>query len=191
MRKTATLLVVAGFGFAFITVWLPSMGIDLLIDAVGYLLVWNGLRALQARDKVYGFAPYVALALVGITTAQLMVRGTMIPVLSLVRPLAEALLFWQLFWGLRRIARAEQRRSLPGLYLATVVVGVLSCLLDIITALLFFTVWALELPAYFNAVTVVLLSVHIAMLLLLAYQAWLFSKDTPAGAKPAAQESKK
>lgn len=108
MRKTAQGIMLAGFVFVFFA--LPFAGVDLLIDAVGFLLVWNGLAALQKLDKTFGAAPLVCLALVAVAAAQLFFEGAAAQVLRAVRVAGEVVLYWQMLKG---FARQAPKRAVP------------------------------------------------------------------------------
>lgn len=97
-------------GFVFVFFALPFAGVDLLIDAVGFLLVWNGLAALQKLDKAYGAAPVVCLMLVAVSAAQLFFRGTAGQALQAVRVVGELVLYWQMLKG---FARCAPKRAVP------------------------------------------------------------------------------
>lgn len=132
MRKIAAWLVFSGLIFAFFS--LPFAGTDLLIDAVGFLLVWNGVRALQKKDAVYGFAAACSLVLVGVAVLQLFLTSMGGWVLAGLRLAAEGLLCWQLFAGFARLG-AKWRGvkasvvaySALGVCLAGIAAGLVQC----------------------------------------------------------------
>lgn len=98
MRKTALLILLVGFIFVSFSV--PFMGIDLLLDPVGWLLVWNALRALRLKDRVIGASVPVALVLVPVSALQLfLATGTLSLVLALLQAGLEAALFLLMLRG--------------------------------------------------------------------------------------------
>lgn len=110
MRKTAILLMLVGFAVVYFTI--PLFGIDILMDAVGYLLVWNAVRVLHKKEDTFGFAPTCALVLTAICALQVTTGGMVLAAMLVVRPLAEALLYWQLLRGFARLAAAEEKPQL-------------------------------------------------------------------------------
>lgn len=109
VQKTAVAIALVGFVFAFLTV--PFAGIDLLIDAVGYLLVFNGLHGLV---KLHGTgalraARAVAAILIAVCAVQLFFTGTVAGALALVRHLAEAILFGCMAPGFYRVLKNQQQ----------------------------------------------------------------------------------
>lgn len=124
MRKTAILLILAGLVFAFFS--LPFEGIDLLIDAVGFLLVWNGVRALQKQTGQFAFGPVCSGALVVVCAAALFVpAGLAANLLLLTRGVLEAALILFLMLGFGRLAKeaaqtldAALAKVAPGLFVA-------------------------------------------------------------------------
>ena len=69
MQKTAVGVMLAGFVLAFFSLY--AFGLDLLIDAVGFLLVFNSARALAVWAAPFKPASAVALGLVAVAAAQL------------------------------------------------------------------------------------------------------------------------
>lgn len=69
MRKIPITLIIIGLFFTNISLYFN--GIDLLIDAVGFLLIWNGVKALQKIDAVYGFANVCSFSLIFISILSL------------------------------------------------------------------------------------------------------------------------
>lgn len=105
MRKTAVAIILLGLLFANFT--LLFSGIDLLIDAVGFLLIWNGVSALQKVDPVYGKSGVISIALVVISIAQLFLTNTqsiIFMILFLLRICAEGILCWQVTVGFSKLA---------------------------------------------------------------------------------------
>lgn len=162
MRRTALFLMLAGFVFVFFSVSL--FGIDILIDAVGYLLVWNAIRALQRKESVYGFAATCCLALVVICAIQLITSGIIYTVLLVVRPLAEALLYWQLLLGFARGAQDQKGLRIACLYTMglCIAASLTQCGLMFVSATLG---WAILAVGY------VQWTAHIALLALVLYMA--------------------
>lgn len=105
MRKTAVAIIL--FGLLFANVTLLFSGIDLLIDAVGFLLVWNGIVALQKVDPVYGKSSITSMVLVVLAVAQLFftdAQSTIFMILFLLRIVAEGILCWQVLNGFGKLA---------------------------------------------------------------------------------------
>lgn len=101
MRKTAILILLAGFVFTSFAV--EAAGIDLLIDSVGFLLAFNGMRGLARAQP--GFAPggAVCLGLVAVSALQLFCSGAVLAALSVARALGEAALYLLLLRGFWRM----------------------------------------------------------------------------------------
>ena len=78
------------------------LGVDLLIDAVGFLLAWNGLRALQKQEPVFCFAPLCCRVLIPLSALDLFFSGWLYGVVVLLRIVLEALLYWQFLRGCLR-----------------------------------------------------------------------------------------
>lgn len=64
MLKIPAILLLVGFVFVFFD--LPFMGVDLLIDAVGWLIVFNGVRVFRHLWPAFGPIRVCSLALVGL-----------------------------------------------------------------------------------------------------------------------------
>lgn len=91
LRRTATGIILAGYIFAVFRV--SFGGVDLLIDAVGYLLVFNGAKALRKRNGKFAGAPVMALGLVVVAAIQMFALGMMALVLAMLRCVADVLLY--------------------------------------------------------------------------------------------------
>lgn len=168
MRKTAIAIMLVGFVFAFFSVRLA--GVDLLIDAVGFLLVFNGVRPLQKSLPGFGQSSWCALALVLVSALQLFLGGFALLILGLLRSALEVALYLMLMGGFSRLLQAEGRgRALP-LWRAA---ALLCALAAVFSALLLFV----TLPAL--AATLVLALLHLPLLLALVWLALL-----PAPASP-------
>lgn len=104
MKKTAIMLMLVGLVFAFFT--LPFSGIDLLIDAVGFLIVWNSLRALRLTSSAFATAAWLCLGLVGLSAAQLFSSGLAYTAVTNLRLLLEVPFFLLLLKGFLSLASA-------------------------------------------------------------------------------------
>lgn len=62
MRKIPFIIMAIGFAFTYYSI--PFMGIDLLIDAVGYLFIFNGLWVFRLQGTRYTLGALCAFALV-------------------------------------------------------------------------------------------------------------------------------
>ncbi len=91
MTKTALIILVIGYVFVFFSI--PFLGVDILIDAVGFLLLFNGYRAFRLLDKSFKGAASVSLALVVVAALQLFVSGTAALILLVLRQIGMALLY--------------------------------------------------------------------------------------------------
>lgn len=105
MRKAAVGILLVGYVFVIFA--LPAFGIDLLIDAVGFLLIFNAARALRRTEPAFAFAPWVALALVVVSALQLFLSGAALVALAILRGLGEGLLLGLLARGFGRMLAAE------------------------------------------------------------------------------------
>lgn len=102
MYKTPTVLVLVGFAVVYFTI--PFLGIDILIDAVGFLLVFNGLLALKRQQRLFLFAPQCSMVLVVAAAAQLFASGWLLMALGICRVIAECVLYWQMMRGFKGLA---------------------------------------------------------------------------------------
>lgn len=109
MRKTAILILLAGFVFVFYS--LEFMGVDLLIDAVGWLMVWNGVRALHKRDGVFRLSVIFSLMLVPISALQLFFTGPVVFLLWALRYACELLFYFTMMQGFCRLLCTENRQK--------------------------------------------------------------------------------
>ncbi len=74
MQKTALWVVFGGFCFVFLAV--PVAGLDILIDAVGYLVVFNALRFLGKLypGRCFKVSAVLSLVLVAVCAPQLFIK---------------------------------------------------------------------------------------------------------------------
>lgn len=91
MRRIAAGITLTGFVFAFVT--LPFQGVDLLLDPVGFLLVFNGQRAFGKGYGGFKLSQLGALLLMAFSAVQLFVAGGFFVLVSPLRRLVEGLLF--------------------------------------------------------------------------------------------------
>lgn len=97
MHRTAIGILLIGFVFIFFR--LDFAGVDLLIDAVGFLLIFNGanaLRRIEGKDgngKLFGCAVPLSVAMVATSAIQLFAGGTFATIVSVVQGLLGILLF--------------------------------------------------------------------------------------------------
>ncbi len=157
MRRTAILIMMVGFLFAYFS--LEVAGIDLLIDAVGFLLVWNGVRVLARQENGFGFSGPVCLALVGICALQLFFDGTVGQVLAVLRAVAEVVLYAMMLRGFWRALRTGGGKADP--VLAAVAFG--GCMLAAVVPPLWFLIGAH--PAVWTGLWWMATALHTAMLL--------------------------
>ncbi len=150
MKKTSIMILLAGFVFIYFT--LPFSGIDLLIDAVGFLLLWNGLRGLQKAGVNTGLAAPLCLLLVLVASGQLFVGGAFYTVLTVLRSLAEAVLLFFILQGLLPLANGPRYRILlQVIFTAAVVLAFSTIAFSLLPALAFVqilhSVLAIAVPA--------------------------------------------
>jgi hypothetical protein len=161
MLPAAIGLMLAGFGFIFFTV--TAGDLDILIDAVGFLLIFNGVLALRkTHKKLFGGACLLCLPLVAVACLQLFFIFGTAPLLLLgLRAVLEALLYLLLAISMGK-ALGEERYIL-----APAARG--AFLLNAFGAL----IWAaLSFFSPFTALTfhdVFLLLFHLALLAVLAF----------------------
>lgn len=116
MQRIALLVIFSGFCFAYLTI--PFAGIDLLIDAVGFLVVFNGLRFLgKLYQPHFRGGKLASLVLVVVSALQLFLKeGLAAGTLAYVRAGMEVLLYFYLllaFWAvLGQIGRPRLRGAL-------------------------------------------------------------------------------
>lgn len=97
MRRTAVGILLAGFVFIFFQ--LEFAGVDLLIDAVGFLLIFNSahaLRKIEGRDtegKLFGYPVPFAVALIVVSGVFLFAGGVFATILTVLRGVLEIGLF--------------------------------------------------------------------------------------------------
>lgn len=91
MRRVTAGLMAAGFVFVFFSI--PVAGVDILIDAVGFLLVFNGLRPLAKLHPHFRFSPAVSLFLVVVTAAQLFLPASLARTATIMRAAGETSLY--------------------------------------------------------------------------------------------------
>ncbi len=91
MRKIACLLAAFGFAFAFFT--LRAFGIDLLIDAVGFVLAANAMRAFRRFWGGFPGAAALCFALAALAVAGIFVFGTAFSTVVVLRAVGECFLF--------------------------------------------------------------------------------------------------
>lgn len=90
MRKVSAGIILAGFVFVFFA--LPFAGIDLLIDAVGFLLIFNGVRPLARLNRAFRPCPALSLGLTAVAALQLFTAGWAALCLGLLRAAGQAAL---------------------------------------------------------------------------------------------------
>lgn len=162
MRKTALAIMLVGFVFVFFSI--PLAGIDLLIDAVGFLLIFNGVRPLEKTLPGFGKASWCAILLTVLAAVQLFFGGTVYLVLSLLRAAGEVLLFLWMMRGFARMLQSENRARLAQLTYAAFALNIAASAL--VAVMLFVT-----LPTL--AMAIVLAAVHLLLLALLVRLALL------------------
>ncbi len=118
--KIATGLILAGLVFVFFTV--PFMGIDLLMDPVGFVFIFNGARALARLAQAaagpgggktaFGPAWVLALVLLALSLPQIFVAGgpaaTVLGIARIVLQAALCLLLAAGFYRRLRITPTKQ-----------------------------------------------------------------------------------
>ncbi len=167
MRKTAVLLIVFGLIFVFFRV--EAFGIDLLMDAAGYILVFNGVRALHKAYGGFGISPVLCLVLVPVTAAQLFLSGVPLVVVSLVRVAPEMSLFCMMAAGFFKLAKAQGRAALGGCTFALFLAAAAASLLAGLAAVPYFAG-----IGFFHGFTHGFsLTAHIALCAVLALNAFL------------------
>lgn len=108
MLPAAIGLLLAGFGFTFFSVTVGDL--DILIDAVGFLLVFNGVGALRKANKgLFGGTAPVCLLLVVVACLQLFLPfGAMRVILLEARAALEAILYLLLARSMGRALQENQ-----------------------------------------------------------------------------------
>lgn len=102
MQKIAVGIILFGLAFTFFSIFFA--GIDILIDAVGFLFVFNGTWALRKKVPLFAKAACLSLVLVVVSSAQLfafsaLATGVLLLrlILNLVLMLILGLCFFRLF----------------------------------------------------------------------------------------------
>lgn len=109
MRRIAIAVMLAGF--LFTTLSIRAAGIDLLIDAVGFLLIFNAARWLAKLGDRFTPCIPLCLGLLAVAALQLFLQGTALAVLGAVRAAGEAALYLLLWRG---FASAPDMGGTPG-----------------------------------------------------------------------------
>ena len=167
MRKTAVLLIV--FGFAFVFFRIEAFGIDLLMDAAGYVLVFNGVRALGKVHGGFGISPALCIVLVLVTAVQIFLSGVPLVAVSLVRTAPEMCLFFMMAAGFYALAKADGRAWLGGILFALFAASAAASLLAGLDAVPYFAAIGL----FHGFVAGFSLTAHIALCVTLAVFAFL------------------
>jgi hypothetical protein len=107
MRKMALGIILAGC--VFITFALYFAGIDLLIDAVGFLLILNGAHTLTKYGDRFGPCVPLCLGLVVVAALHLFFGGAAGLVIGLARACGESALFLLLAHGLALLPTVRPR----------------------------------------------------------------------------------
>ncbi len=141
VQSIALGMMCVGLGFAYFG--LLFNGVDLLIDAVGYLLVFNALRALKKIQHRFAGGDVIAGILTVVALAQLFVYGTMLFFVMLIRGILELVLYIVLFCGLASTLKAVVGEVGRRVYLAIFLVCALGCGCLYFAALL----WPVAKPA--------------------------------------------
>lgn len=156
MRRTAIAIMLVGFVFVFFSV--EFRGIDLLIDAVGFLAIFNAVRPFEKTMPGFGKSTWCAIALTVLAAGQLFFGGTVYLVLSLLRAAGEILLFLWLMRGFAQMLVRDGRRQLAPLVYGAFALNVAASAFG---AVLLFV------PLAGLAVTIVLAVVHLLLVALL------------------------
>lgn len=124
MRRTAFGIMLVGL--LLVAFRIPFMGMDLLIDAVGYLLVCNGLWALHKVQRLYpAWLPGVCLPLVLAAALQLFFSvGTVLLITQILCLLLECILYVAFAAGVVADLRDGQKRQGQGSRRAMLPAGV-------------------------------------------------------------------
>lgn len=165
MHRPAAFIMLAGAVFIFFS--LPLYGVDLLIDAVGFLLLFNGLRPYARLYPAFGPAPAVSLGLVAVAALSLFIGGAVGAALLWALAGGSALLFLLMALGFGRgLLPAEPRSS--G---ARAPIAALAICLGLAAPAAFFPRLAALLPALAGALDAAGLAVHLALLAALCWYA--------------------
>lgn len=137
MSTAAIGLMVAGFLFTFYSI--PVAGVDILIDAVGYLLLFNAAGALKklGERRHFKLAPALSFLLVLYSAVQMFLYGGTAVLAGVPRALLELLLFLSLGRGFgRQLVEDNERLMVPAVLcravfpvtgLALLIAAVLPC----------------------------------------------------------------
>lgn len=115
MFKVPVALLIAGLCFTFFS--LTMMGVDLLIDAVGFLFIFNGLLHLRRKWTGFWAGPLCSILLVGISSLQLFLPAwTLVGVLRLVLTSILYLVCARGFFQMLRPCSLFEARALAALF---------------------------------------------------------------------------
>lgn len=160
MLPSALALIIVGLIFAYFPIMVAD--IDMLIDAVGFLLAYNGIRALRRTNEgFFGICSKLCLSLVPIAIAQLfLLYGVPRIALLVARFIFEGLLYFALARSMGKVLAEEH----PAFSILARGAFLLSCLGAITCIpLLLFSQYSIY-PVFNN---IVMLIFHIALLFVL------------------------
>ena len=143
MRRTAFLILLAGVIFVYFSI--PFMGIDLLIDAVGFSLLFNAIRPLRKTRQGFAIADSLCLGLVLVSALQLLFFGIPSIVLASLRALLETLVFCMLAGGLWQMLK---RDNAPRLALSIKIIFGLGALFSLSNGIIL--VAGIQIPAFYG-----------------------------------------
>ena len=133
--QNAVGILLVGFVFALFT--LTFFGIDILLDAVGWLLVFNGVRPLERPKGGIGVRASLCLGLVVVSAAQLFLTGGVVALLLLgARAALEAALFLLLISLFRNLLASYGRARLAVVFAGVLALSAVASLFPFLVAVL-------------------------------------------------------
>lgn len=140
MRRTSVLLVLLGLLFVYIR--MPAAGLrDMFIDAVGYLIVFNGIRGLRHENGGFTLSMWVCLVLVPVCAVEFFIEGN--TVLTVARRALELALYAGLFASFMRVFKKNNGRLAFWLCVTGVVICAAGAVISVVSMLLAYTQGAL------------------------------------------------
>lgn len=129
MRRTALIIMTAGFLFLLDTASITVAGIDLLLDPVGFLLIFNAVRPLKKYGDRFGPCIPLSLALVALSAVQLfLTAGLAAAVVAALRYAGQGALLLCLALGLAALPGVRRSRAKTIALWAVAAVNALACL---------------------------------------------------------------
>lgn len=135
MKRIPISLILVGLLFTLLNIQVA--GQDIFIDAVGYLVAWNGLRVLdKTYKKTFLCAAPFSFILVLICIAQLFLKGSLYRITIDVRIVVEMLFYVQLYYGLFKLGQVDKIKNIKIISLVSIILCEISLIIKLIYAII-------------------------------------------------------